>query len=91
MHQIFVLDHSQATRLTPPGTHSGMDITIQNINDFGYVYVGAQGVTAANYGYRIAPGHAASFELVGKNALYAISSDADMSIAVLKIGLEDKE
>lgn len=90
-HQIFSLSHTEGTRLVPLGTHSGMDITIQNINDSGYVYIGGEGVTSASYGYRVAPGHAVSFELVGKNALYAISSDADMNIAVIKIGLEEKE
>lgn len=90
-HDIITLSHSNDTRLTPLGTHSGMDITIQNINDSGYIYIGGEGVSSSSYGYRVSPGHAVSFELIGKDALYAISSDADMSVAILKISLEDEE
>jgi hypothetical protein len=34
------------------------------------------------------PNHAISFELAGSDALYAIASDPDMSLAVLHIKLE---
>lgn len=87
-HQIVALSNTTATKLTPPGVHSGMDITLQNVNLFGYVYVGAEGVTSSSYGYRLMPNHAISFELAGQDALYAIASDADMDLAVLKIDLE---
>jgi len=68
--------------------HSGMDITIQNIHASAYVYIGAEGVTASDYGYRIAPGSAFSVELPGTNALYAITNVNGSSVAVLKTGLE---
>ena len=89
-HEIVNLSTAAAVRLTPPGTHSGMDITLQNVNLAGYVYVGAEGVTSSSYGYRLAPSHAISFELVGMDSLYAIASDADMDLAVLKIDLESQ-
>lgn len=66
-----------------------MDITIQNVNDSGYVYVGGEGVTTTNYGYRLLPNHAISFELPSTDQLYLIASAADMQAAVIKIGLED--
>ena len=87
-HEIVALSDSSDTRLTPPGTHSGMDITLQNVNLFGYIYIGAEGVTSTNYGYRLMPNHAISFELSGPDALYAIASDPDMDLAVFKIELE---
>ena len=87
-HKIVALSDSSDTRLTPPGTHSGMDITLQNVNLFGYIYVGGEGVTATNYGYRLMPNHAISFELSGSDALYAVASDPDMDLAVFKIELE---
>lgn len=65
-----------------------MDITIQNVNDSGYVYVGDSGVTTTNYGYRILPNHAISFELSGGDDLYLIAENSDMLAAVLKINLE---
>jgi hypothetical protein len=65
-----------------------MDITLQNVNDFAYVYVGGEGVTASNYGYRIAPGHAISWELPERDSLYAIADTDESLLAVLKTGLE---
>jgi len=88
LHALVTLDSTTATRLTPNGMHSGMDITIQNIHASAYVYIGAEGVTASDYGYRIAPGSAFSVELPGTNALYAITNVNGSAIAVLKTGLE---
>jgi hypothetical protein len=87
-HSLITLSTSQSTRLTPDGIHSGMDITIQNVNDSGYIYVGSDGVTSTDYGFRILPNHSISFELPGQEALYAISSSSGMKVAVLKTKLE---
>jgi hypothetical protein len=89
-HRIVNLSTTAAVRLTPPGIHSGMDITLQSVNLFGYVYVGGEDVSSSNYGYRLMPNHAISFELPGKDSLYAIASDPDMTLAVLEIGLESQ-
>lgn len=88
IHNLYTLSNSEATRLTPIGIHSGMDITIQNVDATAYVFVGGEGVTAANYGYRIAPGHAISWELPEKDALYAITDVNGSKAAVLKTSLE---
>jgi hypothetical protein len=74
--------------LTPNGIHSGMDITIQNVDASAYVYIGGEGVTALNYGYRIAPGSAWSIELPGRDSLYAITNVNSSKIAVIQTGLE---
>ncbi len=90
-HETIALSSSTATRLTPPGTHSGMDITLQNVNSTGYVYVGVEGVTSSSYGFRILPNHSISFELAGLDSLYAIASGAGMNLAVLRIDLESQD
>ena len=87
-HALTTLSSSAATRLTPNGVHSGMYITVQNVHDTAYVYIGGEGVTALSYGYRIAPGHAISWELPGKDALYAITDTNNSKVAVLKTNLE---
>jgi len=87
-HSFLTLSSSSATRLTPPGVHSGMDITLQNVDDTAYVFVGGSTVTSSDYGYRIAPGHAISFELPGKDDLYAITDTNSSKLAVLKTNLE---
>ena len=87
-HSLTTLSSSSATRLTPNGVHSGMDITIQNIDTTAIVYIGGEGVTSSNYGYRISPNHAWSIELSGRDAIYAISNTNGSNIAVLKTSLE---
>ena len=87
-HSLTPLSSSTATRLTPAGVHSGMDITIQNIHASAYVYVGGEGVTTSSYGYRLSPGSAISFELPGKDAMYAITDTNSSQVAVIKTNLE---
>jgi molybdopterin biosynthesis enzyme MoaB len=87
-HSLITLSNSVATRITPNGLHSGMDVTIQNVDDSAYVYIGGTGVTSSDYGYRIAPGHAISFELPGRDNLFAITNTNNSEIAVLKTNLE---
>jgi hypothetical protein len=87
-HALTTLSSSSATKLTPNGTHSGLDITIQNVHATAIVYLGGSGVTADNYGYRLAPGAAWSVELPGRNALYAITDTNNSKVAILKTNLE---
>jgi hypothetical protein len=87
-HALTTLSSSTATLLTPPGVHSGMDVTIQNIHASAYVYIGGEGVTASSYGYRLNPGTAISFELPGKDALYATTDTNNSQVAIIKTNLE---
>jgi hypothetical protein len=87
-HALTTLSSSSATRLTPNGIHSGMDITLQNVNSSGYIYIGSSSVSSTNYGFRIMPNHSISFELPGKDSLYAIASINSMKVAVIQTGIE---
>lgn len=79
---------SVAQRITPNGSHSGMDITLQNVSDSATIYIGGEGVSTTNYGFRLSPGQAFSIELPGLDALYAAASDTDTPLAILQTGLE---
>jgi hypothetical protein len=87
-HATISLSSSSDARLTPNGSHSGMDITIQNLSDTAYVYIGGEGVNPEDFGYRLAPGAAWSIELAGRDALYAITDVDNSYIAILKTSLE---
>jgi hypothetical protein len=87
-HSLTTLSNTAATRLTPNGIHSGMDVTIQNVHASAIVYIGGEGVTSSDYGYRLSPGTAWSVELPGKDSLYAITNTNGSTIAVLKTNLE---
>lgn len=88
-HALTTLSNTEDTRITPNGVHSGLDVTIQNTDGSAYVYLGGEGVTASDYGYRLAPGAAWSVELPGTDALYAITDTNNSKIAVLWTGLEN--
>lgn len=87
-HKIVALSTSSPILLSPPGTHSGVDITMQNVNAEGYIYIGASNLTSIDYGFRIDPSHAISLELNGKDAIYAIGSTSGLSVSVLSTALE---
>jgi hypothetical protein len=65
-----------------------MDITVQNLSDTAYVYLGGEGVNQEDFGYRLAPGAAWSVELPGLDALYAITDTNNSRVAIFKMGLE---
>lgn len=87
-HSLKTLSDTTPTLISPVGVHSGVDITIQNVNASGYIYIGGSDVSASDYGYRILPNHAISIELSGKSSLYAVSSAPSMKAAVLGANLE---
>lgn len=87
-HALVTLSNTVATRLTPNGQHSGMDITIQNTDDEAIVYLGGEGVTSSSYGFHLDANGVFSVELPGADAIYAISNTNGSKLSVLKFGLE---
>jgi hypothetical protein len=87
-HSLTTLSNTTATRLTPIGLHSGLDITIQNTDDAAIVYIGGTGVTSSSYGYRLSPGAAWSIELSSRDSIYAITDTNNSKVAVLQTSLE---
>ena len=86
-HNLIELNNTTATPISVTGNHAGRDITIQNVSSSAYVYLGGQGVTTTDYGYKIYPNTAWSVELRGGDVLYAISSTTS-DVAVIQLGLE---
>lgn len=87
-HKNMTLSNSSAKRITPNGTHSGMDITIQNLGT-GYIYIGGDDVSSTSFGVRIDSGGAFGVELNGSDALYAIAENNGDQISVLMLSLEN--
>jgi hypothetical protein len=87
-HNLATLSNNTSTRLTPNGVHSGMDITIQNTDADAYVYLGGEGVSSLDFGYRLSPGAAWSIELPGRDAIYAISDTNETVVALMSVSLE---
>ena len=89
-HNIYIVGTS-AVQVSESTNSSSRDITIQNANDSGYIYVGGPGVTSSNYGYRLLPNQAISFELDIQDSLYVIGSASNLNVAVISINLEGKQ
>ncbi len=88
-HDLLTLSDSAATELTPGARHSGLDLTVQNVDDTAVVYLGGAGVTASDYGFKLTPGVAFSLELNPNDRLYAISDTNGSNAALLRALLED--
>lgn len=90
-HALVTLSDSAATLVTTPGTHSGADVTIQNVDATAIVYIGGEGVTSTDYGFRLDPGAAWSVELAATDHIYAISDTNASKVATLKVNLESQD
>jgi len=88
-HELLTLSNATASELSPGANHSGLDVTVQNVDDTANVFVGASTVTASDYGFKLVPGAAISFELNPKDRLYVISDVNESKAALIRIFLED--
>jgi hypothetical protein len=89
-HEIVTLSDSTPIELTPEGkVHSGLDLTVQNIDESAIVYLGAEDVSSTSYGFKLLPGAGFSIELNPRDELYAISDTDESEVALLRVLLEN--
>ena len=88
-HDLLTLSNSTPTELTPGARHSGLDVTIQNVDETAIVYIGGATVTTSDYGFKLVPGAGFSVELHPNDRLYAISDTNGSNAALLRALLED--
>ena len=89
-HEIVTLSNTTPVELTPEGkVHSGLDLTVQNIDEEAIVYLGAEDVSSTSYGFKLLPGAGFSIELNPRDELYAISDTDDSEVALLRVLLEN--
>lgn len=88
-HELLTLSDTTATEATPGARHSGLDVTIQNVDDAAVVYVGGEGVTASDYGFKLTPGAGISFEVNPNDRIYVISDTNESNAALMRIFLEE--
>ena len=88
-HELLTLSDATATELTPGAKHSGLDVTVQNVDETAIVYVGGEGVTTSNYGFKLTPGAGISFEVNPNDRIYVISDTNGTNAALMRIFLEE--
>jgi len=82
----FTLSTSTPTELTIEDTvQSTNTLVVQNNNDTGYIYLGTNSVSSSSYGFKLFPGQGFTIELSAYSHLYAVSSAAAMTVAVMVI------
>lgn len=84
---VITVNDSTPTLVTPIGTHSGIDLTIQNTDNTNHVYVGGPNVTSTNYGFLLEKGKAVAFTIPSTESLYVLGSVSSQNIAVLQLAL----
>jgi len=88
-HALLTLSNSTQTELSPGINHSGLDVTVQNVDEAANLFIGGAGVTATDYGFKLAPGAGVSFELNPRDQLFIISDVDGSEAALIRIFLED--
>lgn len=77
-----------AYEIIPALAGNGKDVTIQNNNASASVLIGGPGVTVTDYGFKILPNAAISFELDGTDSIWAVSETAEATVNTMRIDLE---
>jgi len=91
-HGLVTLSDASAVIVSSSGEKFlGEDLTVQNVHASAIVYVGGEGVTTTNYGYRLSPGTAISCEVPARDKVYAITDVNGSQVAVLRMGLENSK
>jgi len=88
-HELLTLSDTEQSEITPGPKHSGLDVTVQNVDETANVYVGGDGVTAEDYGFKLIPGAAIAFELNPRNQIFVISDTDGSKAALIRVFLED--
>lgn len=87
-HQVIDLGNPTAVELfIPEPVKTSYTISIQNVNDVGYVYIGNRNVTQTEYGFKIYPGQAFAIELPASQAagIWGVGSQPGLKVAILEI------
>lgn len=61
-------------------------LSIQNIMDSGYAYLGNENVSVNNYGHKLYPGQSFTIELAPNDKLFAVG-DSGVSIAIFSLDI----
>lgn len=88
-HNVYTLTTANtAYQIIAADGGNGDDVTIQNNNATGDLLIGAAGITTSSYGFKLVPNAAISFELDGKDSIWAVSSTAGVAANIMSVKLE---
>ena len=83
-HKIASLDATPQNLVTRETVHSLNTLSVQNISDVGFAYLGSENVTTSDFGYKLYPGQSFIIELSYGDNIYAVG-DVGVQVAVLEV------
>lgn len=89
VHETFTLTTSgTAYEIIPALGGNGKDVTIQNNNASASILIGGPGVTTTDFGFKLVPGAAISFNLDPKENVWAVSSTSAATVNIMRMNPE---
>ncbi len=83
-HKIQALNSTPVNLVVREATDAINSMSIQNIADTGFVYIGAAGVTSTDFGIKLFPGQIYTIELAPSDDIWAVG-DSGVSVAIFNI------
>ena len=80
-HKILTLDSTPQNLVTRETVHSVNTLTVQNIMETGYAYLGAETVSSTDFGHKLYPGQSFTVEMASSDDLWAVG-DSGVQVAI---------
>ncbi|MEY4332139.1 MAG: hypothetical protein RLZZ196_877 [Bacteroidota bacterium] len=83
-HKIQPLNSTAINLVVREATDAINSMSIQNVSNSGFAYLGASGVTSSDYGIKLFPGQIYTIELAPSDDIWAVG-DSGVSVAIFNI------
>jgi hypothetical protein len=83
-HKIQALNSTPVNLVVREVTDARNSMSIQNIANVGFAYLGAAGVSSSDFGIKLFPGQIYTIELASSDDLWAVG-DSGVSVAIFNI------
>lgn len=83
-HKIQSLNSTPVNLVEREATDARNSMSIQNVSNTGFAYLGAAGVTTTDFGIKLFPGQIYTIELASSDNIWAVG-DSGVSVAIFNI------
>ena len=83
-HKVQALNSTPVNLVIREATDARNSMSIQNVANVGFAYLGAEGVTSSDFGIKLFPGQIYTIELAPSDDIWAVG-DSGVSVAIFNI------
>jgi hypothetical protein len=83
-HKIQALNSTPVNLVVRETTDARNSMSIQNVANVGFAYIGGEGVSTTDYGIKLFPGQIYTIELAPSDNIWAVG-DSGVSVAIFNI------